>query len=66
MKTIVLFHRLDLTDLYIGLAEQLQGRMNVIHLAYSDHEVQMLRAAGIQGEVIHFKNEVRARWSKMD
>ncbi|MBL8481027.1 MAG: hypothetical protein JNJ60_02440 [Rhodocyclaceae bacterium] len=40
--------------------------MNVIHLAYSDHEVQMLRAAGIQGEVIHFKNEVRARWSKMD
>ncbi len=66
MKTIVLFHRLDLTDLNIDLAEQLHGKVNVIHLAYSDFEVQKLRAANIAGEIIHFKNEVRACWSKID
>lgn len=66
MKTITFFHRLELTDLYIGLARELQGRMKVIHLAYSDHEVGLLRAAGITDGVIHFKNEVRTRWSAID
>lgn len=63
LKTIVLFHRLELTDLYIGLAKQLEGRMNVIHLAYSDHEVALLRNAGVTDAVIHFKDEVRKRWA---
>lgn len=65
MKTIVLFHRLDLTDLYIDLAKELRGQMNVIHLAYSDLEVEKLHTAGITDEIIHFKNEVRSRWSKI-
>lgn len=64
MKTILFFHRLELTDLYVGLAKHLKGRMNVVHLAYSDHEVGLLKQAGISEDVIHFKNEVRTHLQK--
>lgn len=64
MKTILFFHRLELTDLYVGLAKHLKGRMHVVHLAYSDHEVGLLKQAGISEGVIHFKNEVRTLLQK--
>lgn len=59
MKTIVLFHRLDLTDLYIDLSRELAGRMKIVHLAYSDSEVRRLEAASVEGPIIHFKDAVR-------
>ncbi len=48
LKTMIFFHKFELTDPYIGFSRELQGRMKVIHLAYSDHEVGLLRAAGIR------------------
>lgn len=63
VNTIVFFHRLELTDLYVGLAEKLEGRMNIVHLAYSDHEVELLKRYGITDDIIHFKDSVRRIWA---
>lgn len=58
MKTIILFHRLELTELFIALARELQGRAQIVHLAYGPEEAQTLRNAGIAGEIAIFKEEV--------
>lgn len=63
MKTIVFFHRLELTDLYIDLAAELADRANIVHLAYSDTEYNRLVNMGLAEDVVHFKNEVRKIWS---
>ncbi|KQX19532.1 MULTISPECIES: capsular polysaccharide export protein, LipB/KpsS family [unclassified Sphingomonas] len=65
MKTIVLFHRLELTNLYVDIGRHLGDRMKIIHLAYSDHEVDLLRRSGVEGPIVHFKDEVRALWREL-
>jgi hypothetical protein len=59
MKTIVLFHRLDLTDLYVSLGKILEPRVRVVHLAYSEKEVARLRELNVSGPITVFTDEVR-------
>ena len=47
MKTILFFDRCNLTDLYILLTKEQQGKVNIIHVAYSEAEVKQLEEAGI-------------------
>ncbi len=60
----MLFHRLDLTKLYTALSVELDGKMNILHLAYSDHECKLLEDEGVVGHIVNFKSEVRAIWEK--
>ncbi len=62
MKTIAFFHRLELTDLFAPVAQALEGRAKIVHLAYDDHEVATLRRLGVTGPVVCFKSEIRALW----
>lgn len=47
MKTVLFFDRCNLTDLYILLTKEMQGKANIIHVAYSDVEAKQLEEAGI-------------------
>lgn len=47
MKTLVFFHREQLTDLFIGLAQHMGDQINTIHVAYGPKEVCRLEKAGI-------------------
>lgn len=47
MKTIIFFDRSDLTLLYILLSKELQGKVNIIHVAFSNKEKMLLKEAGI-------------------
>ena len=58
MKNLVLFHRLELTEMFSAMSNHLNKSFNVIHLAYSEHEVKLLREHGISGEIICFKDEI--------
>lgn len=42
MKTILFFHRCELTDFYAGLSQRLKLKFNVIHVAYSHIEQNIL------------------------
>lgn len=58
MKTLVLFSRNDLVNLYGGLSQHLPGEIRVIHLAYSSSEESILQESyGITG-IINFKDEI--------
>ncbi|MEO8530706.1 MAG: hypothetical protein ABI459_05750 [Deltaproteobacteria bacterium] len=59
MKTIVLFHRLELTELFASMCGTLDGRCHIVHLAYSDEELARLRRMGVTGQITVFKDEVR-------
>lgn len=61
MKTIVLFHRLELNTLFVPVGRALDsaGGVRVVHLAYGSEELAQLRAAGITGPVTVFKDEIR-------
>lgn len=59
MKTIVFFSRCELADLYGGLSKHLQGRFNIVHLAYSAKEADLLQNKYGITEIIIFKDEVR-------
>lgn len=48
MKTILFFDRCNLTDLYILLTKELQGKVNIVHVAYSEAESKALDKAGIR------------------
>lgn len=63
MKTLVLFHRLELTDMFASLSKKLAGKMNIVHLAYGDEERELLRKYQVVGPVITFKDEVKRLWS---
>ena len=52
MKTIAFFHRLELTDLFAPVAQALEGRAKIVHLAYDDHEVATLRRLGVVAGVL--------------
>ncbi len=47
MKTVLFLHRLELTHLFSGISKELENRMNIIHVAYSDEEEKFLRNLGI-------------------
>lgn len=55
MKTILFFDRCDLTRLYILLTKELEGKANIIHVAFSDREAKELEAAGISDYVDYQK-----------
>jgi hypothetical protein len=59
MKTIVLFHRLELVDLFVSVGFALQADAKIVHLAYSYDEVRRLRDLGVVGPITVFKDEVR-------
>lgn len=48
MKTLLFFDRCDLTRLYVQLTTELQGKFNVIHVAYSQADIELLKGAGIR------------------
>lgn len=48
MKTIALLHREELTDLFVGISRYVDSGMRVIHIAFGDKEVAMLRKVGIE------------------
>lgn len=54
-KTILFFDRCNLTDLYILLTKDLQGMVNIIHVAYSDVEAKELEDAGINDYINYQK-----------
>lgn len=59
MKTIVLFHRCELTELFAPVGQALEGKARIVHLAYSDEEAARLRALGVTQPITIFKEEVR-------
>ena len=58
MKTLVLFHRLELTEMFSAMSVHLQNSFNLIHVAYSDVEVKLLKNSAIVGDIICFKDEI--------
>lgn len=55
MKTILFFDRCNLTELYILLTKELHGKVNIIHVAYSDIESKELEDAGIHDYINYQK-----------
>ena len=55
MKTILFFDRCDLTRLYILLTKELQDKVEIIHVAFSDTEARFLDEAGLS--YINYQNE---------
>jgi len=58
MKNLVLFHRLELTEMFLALSKHLDKSFSLIHVAYSNHEVRLLREHGVSDKVICFKDEI--------
>lgn len=58
MKKIILFSRNDLVNLYGGINQHLTGAVNLIHLAYSNKEEQILREKYNISSIINFKSEI--------
>lgn len=55
MKTVLFFHRCELTKLYVLLAGNLRGKLNIIHVAYSQEEIKILEKAGITNYIDYQK-----------
>ena len=55
MKTVLFFDRCDLTRLYILLTHELKGKVEIIHVSYSDVESKMLCDAGITNFIDYHK-----------
>ena len=53
MKTLLLLHRCQLTDLFLGIAKEINGRLNIIHVAYSQEEATKLEQNGIKEYYIY-------------
>ena len=58
MKKIVLFSRVELVHLYGNISPYLSGSYEIIHLAYSDTEENILREKYNIKQVINFKKEI--------
>jgi hypothetical protein len=58
VKKILLFSRNDLVNLYGELSNQLKGKVECIHLAYSAKEVEILKSKYQISDVINFKDEI--------
>ena len=55
MKTVLFFDRCDLTDLYISVGQQLKGKVNVVHVAFSEVEKTKLEKADIRDYIDYQK-----------
>lgn len=58
MKTVLFFHRMELTDLFAPVAQAVSGQAQVVHLAYGHEEAERLKSLGVQGTITVFKDEV--------
>ena len=58
MNSIILFSRCELVDLYGSISERLSENFNVIHLAYSKLEEDILRNKYGIKDIINFKHEI--------
>ncbi|NDA64592.1 MAG: hypothetical protein EBX50_21565, partial [Chitinophagia bacterium] len=58
MKTILLFSRNDLVNLYGGLANRLKNEFRFVHLAYSNAERRILNEKYGITDVVVFKEEI--------
>ncbi|NVO08506.1 MAG: hypothetical protein HXX16_00960 [Bacteroidales bacterium] len=58
MKKVILFSRNDLVNLYGGIGQHLIGAINIVHLAYSKEEEQILRERYNVVDIINFKGEI--------
>lgn len=61
-KNILLLHREELTYLYILLAKNIDNRLNVVHVAYSNKEARLLKNAGINNFLVY--NELLENYLK--
>jgi hypothetical protein len=59
MKKVVLFSRNDLTNLYGGISNHLSDTFEIIHLAYSDRDEEILKRDYQIGKIINFQKEIR-------
>jgi len=59
-----MFDRMDLTDLFVPVGCELEKTMKVVHLAYSNDELNRLRAHGIADNVAVFKEEIKGIYPK--
>lgn len=64
MDSFVLFHRENLTYHYAAMAPTLAKHFNVIHVAYSQKEVKILKERGIANIRFVFKDYVKEHWKK--
>lgn len=58
MKTLLFFHRLELTEFYIQLNVELKEKFKIIHVAYSNDEEEKLKSSNITVDVVNFKKEI--------
>lgn len=59
MKSVVFFHRCELTDLFVPVSLCLDGEFLPVHLAYSSTEAERLRELGVTIPFTIFKDEVK-------
>lgn len=59
MKTVVFFHRCELTDLFAPVSLCLENNIQAVHLAYSATEARQLRDLGVTAPITIFKDEVK-------
>lgn len=56
METIVLFHRWYLTDTYMLISKELSNKFKFIHVAYSQHEVDIIRKYDNSVPIINYRD----------
>lgn len=59
MKTLLFFDRCELTLLYSSISNELKGKINIIHVAYSEYEERILKEKCVIGTIISFKQEIK-------
>lgn len=64
MDSFVLFHRETLTYHFAAMTPILAKHFNIIHVAYSQKEVKILKARGITNIHYIFKDYVKKQWNK--
>ena len=64
MESFVLFHRENLTYHYAAMAPTIARHYNIIHVAYSQKEVNILKTIGITNIQYVFIDFVKEHWGK--
>jgi len=65
-KTILLFHRLELVDMFAPLGNELHGELHVIHLPYGEAERTHMKAYGIAADMPTFKEAIKPLYESID
>lgn len=58
MDTIILFHRWYLTDTYMLISKELSNKFNFIHVAFSQHEVDIIRKYDNYVPIINYRESI--------